>query len=345
MVLVLENKDCFFHRNSMLCILWIRVSSYLDFVLLFFVRKRINTEGDILMFIDIHAHAYRIKPAAFNFCTTKELLDEFDKLKIDMGVVLPIVNPEIYLPQAVEDVIEMSEQYPDRIIPYCNVDPRAIANSPQADLGSVIRKYKEKGCKGIGEVMPTMEILNPMVLNLFAHAESEGLPLVYDGSGQKGGDFGLYDDPGLPQLECALQQFPNLKIFGHGPAFWSEIGKLHTIAERAVYMAPDGNQFCNLPKGPIEEEGAVPKLFRKYPNLHGDLSDFTALNAIARDVDYGPRFLTEFQDRLYFGTDMCFPGMSVDLCELLISWKETGKISKTVFQKIARDNAVKLLNL
>ena len=89
----------------------------------------------------------------------------------------------------------------------------------------------------------------------------------------------------------------------------------------------------------------VPKLLRAYPNLHGDLSDFTAYNAIARDPQYGPRFLTEFQDRLFFGTDMCFEDMPVELDSLLLSWRETGKISETVFRKIAYENAEKLLGL
>ena len=54
--------------------------------------------------------------------------------------------------------------------------------------------------------MPTLELMDPMVQNLFACAEKVGLPVVYDGSDQKTGDFGLYDDPGLPQLEHTIFQ-------------------------------------------------------------------------------------------------------------------------------------------
>ena len=95
----------------------------------------------------------------------------------------------------------------------------------------------------------------------------------------------------------------------------------------------------------VTEEGVVPKLFRKYPNLYGDLSDCTALNALSRDPNYGARFLTEFQDRLYFGTDMTAPDMQVDLDQLLLSWRQQGKISETTFRKIAYDNAAKLLDI
>lgn len=297
------------------------------------------------MFIDIHAHAYRLEQPVWGFCTPKQLIEEYDRLKIDMGVLLPIVSPEIYFPQAVGDIIEMCQEHPDRFIPYCNVDPRAITNSPKAPLETALQYYKDLGCKGIGEVMPSMQLIDPMVQNLFECAEKVDMPIVYDGTAQKSGDFGIYDDPGLPQLEVTLQQFPKLKIFGHGPIFWNEIGRLETVAQRGVFMGPTGKQYLNLPTGPVTEEGTVPKLLRKYPNLHGDLSDPTAYNAIARDDKYGPRFLTEFQDRLYFGTDICFPGMPVELDRLLISWKQTGKISETVFRKIAYDNAAKLLGI
>ena len=142
-----------------------------------------------------------------------------------------------------------------------------------------------------------------------------------------------------------LLEFPTLKIFGHGPVFWNEIGKLETVAQRGVYMSPFGRQYLNLPSGPILEEGTVPKLLRRYENLHGDLADGTAYNAIARDPEYGPRFLSEFADRLYFGTDLTSPDQPVELDSLLLSWRQQGKISESTFRKIAYENAEKLYGL
>lgn len=298
------------------------------------------------MFIDIHAHAYR-KPVPFvvQFCTAEQLLERYDELGIEKGVLLPIVSPEIYIPQANEDILDMAEKYPDRFIPYCNVDPRALTNSAEAPLDRILSYYKDRGCKGVGEIMLNVPLMNPLVQNLFRHAERVGLPVVFDGSDQVGGSFGLYDDPGLPQLEHTLQRFPNLIMFGHGPLFWAEIGRLETPGERAIIFDLKGGQVGRLPEGPIKEEGVVPKLFRRYPNLYGDLSDYTACNAISRDPEYGPKFLTEFQDRLFFGTDICFPTMPVQLVDVLINWRDTNKISETVFNKIARENAIKFFGL
>lgn len=65
------------------------------------------------MFVDIHAHAYR-KPVPFvvQFPSVEELLKRYDECGIEMGCVLPVVNSEIYLPQANEDILEMAEQHP-----------------------------------------------------------------------------------------------------------------------------------------------------------------------------------------------------------------------------------------
>lgn len=297
------------------------------------------------MFIDIHSHAYRKRPPKYGFQTAEELIERYDRMKVDVGVLLPVVSPEVYFPQPVEDILEMCENHPDRLVPYCNVDPRSYWNSSYSPLDKILQHYKDLGCKGVGEIMPAMALNDPMVQNLIRCAAKVGLPIVYDGSAQKSGDFGIYDDPGLPMLENTLLEFPELLIFGHGPVFWSEIGRLDTVAQRGVYMTPFGRQLVNLPEGPITEEGAVPKLFRRYPNLCGDLSDFTAYNAIARDAEYGPRFLSEFADRLYFGTDMCGKNMEVQLDTLLIDWRQQGKISEETFRKIAYENAEKLLGL
>jgi len=297
------------------------------------------------MFIDCHAHAYRKRPPAYSFSTAEQVLERYDELGIEKGALLPIVSPEIYLPQANEDILDMVEQYPDRFFAFCNIDPRALTNSADAPLGNLLRYYKDRGCRGLGEVMPNLPVMHPMVQNLFRHAEEVGLPVTTDGSDQLTGDFGLYDDPGLPQLEHTLQRFPNLIILGHGPVFWSEIARLETPGERGYIFRIGVGQVGRLPKGPVKEEGVVPKLMRLYPNLYGDLSDGTAYNAIARDPEYGPKFLTEFQDRLLFGTDICYPTMAIPLVDLLIEWRDTGKISEEVFRKVARENAIRLFNL
>jgi len=290
------------------------------------------------MFIDIHCHAFKRpyiwidgKPL---FSTPEQILKRYDELGIEKGVLLPIVNPEVYLPQSNEEIIEICEKYPERFIPFCNIDPRAITNSPEADFEKILNYYKSLGCKGIGEVMPNLSFLDERVLNLFKHVEKVGFPLIFDGNGRLGNTYGLYDEPGLTQLEKCLSMFPDLKILGHGPTFWAEISILKKQEDRYTY-----------PDYPVIEEGAVPKLMRKYKNLYGDLSAGSGYNALARDPEYAVKFINEFKDRLLFGTDLCRPDQKIPLAQFLINLVEKGKISETTFNKIARENAKKLLNL
>jgi len=290
------------------------------------------------VFIDIHAHAYRWSSPPWRgkpwFSTPEQLLARHEELGIEQAVLLPLVNPEVYLPQSNEEILHIVDEFPGRFIPFCNVDPRALTNSADAPLGDLLRHYRDRGCRGVGEVMPNLPFLDPLVQNLFRHCQDTGLPLTFDISTRIGGTYGLYDDAGLPQLARSLQRFPRLIILGHGPAFWAEIAALETPADRAGY-----------PGYPVREEGIVPKLFRRYPNLYGDLSAGSGHNALARDPDHAVRFLNEFQDRLLYGTDICAPDQKAPLAGFLKGLVDSGKISEGTFRKIARENAQRLLGL
>ncbi|MCM8758718.1 MAG: amidohydrolase family protein, partial [Candidatus Omnitrophica bacterium] len=253
------------------------------------------------MFIDIHVHV-RKNPIVFGdgkqrYASPEQLLKRYEELGIEKAVILPGGAPESQTQkQSEEEVLEICRQYPDRFIPFCNVDPRSISNSPDAPLDELLCYYKQQGCRGIGEITANLFFSHPMVQNLFKHAEKLGLPVTFHIGPQVGGCYGLYDEPGLPQLERTLQKYPGLYFLGHSQPFWAEISQLETPADRYGY-----------PRYPVKKEGVVPKLFRRYKNLLGDLSAYSGFNAISRDPVYGIDFLNEFQDRLFFGTDICAP--------------------------------------
>ena len=300
-----------------------------------------------MLYIDAHAHAYR-KPIPFvtRFCTPAELIDRYDRYGIEAGFVLPVVNSEIYLPQANEDILDMAEAYPGRLLPYCNVDPRALINRADARLDEVLQYYKDLGCYGVGEIMPNMRMDDERVQNLFACAEKVGLPVTTDGSDRESGDFGLYDGVGLPLLEHTLQRFPNLKYIAHGPIFWAEYTYRHRPARCKAIFRNDGFQYgSSREKGPIECEGAAQELLREFPNLYGELSD--AAGYLQRDEDYAVKFLTEFQDRLFFGTDCCNSETESQFRSKLWFDKmhDSGKLPDEVWKKICRNNAIKFFNL
>jgi uncharacterized protein len=292
------------------------------------------------MFIDIHVHAYRYRGCQRNWGgdrmpTPKEVLAIYDKLDIEKGVLLPLVSPEgRHQLNTMETILETCKEFPDRFIPFLNIDPRQVSNSADSALIGILAYYQELGCKGIGEITANLAFNDPKVENLFKYLEILELPMIFHVANAFENTYGLYDEPGLPLLEAALQKFPKLTFLGHSQAFWAEIGELNDPSERGKY-----------PKGPIPEPGRVVELMRKYSNLHGDLSAGSGFNAMSRDKEFGLKFMEEFQDRLYFGTDITKPNGPTPLLEYLLELQKNQEIGDKTFHKIARENAVRLLDL
>jgi len=290
------------------------------------------------MFIDIHTHVTPsstvTRPDGTSYTTPEELIAMLDKAGIDKAVLLPMPTPEgNHRHVSTEDVLEIVARYPDRFIPFCNLDPRQINNSPDSNFIPHLEFYKSAGCKGVGEMTANLAFDNPLVENLFGQCEIVGLPLLFHIGPRFGGCYGLVDDLHLPKLEGALRKFPKLIFIGHSQPFWSEISADVTDQTRGGY-----------PKGKVIS-GRIPELLRGYPNLYGDLSAGSGFNAVSRDPEFGYAFMTEFQDRLLFGTDICAIHNDTPLVRYLHAAHDEGKISHEVFEKITWRNADSLLNL
>lgn len=292
------------------------------------------------MFFDIHAHAYRKPPihgpkGSPQWVTPEVLVDFYDKHHIARGALMPLIGPEFYPPQSNEDILEAAERYPDRFVPFCNVHPYAMGYTPHAPLEEIFEQYKERGVKGVGEVIFNLSFYDPYMQNFFRAVEKSGLPMTFHLAYRLGGCYGVYDEPGLPGLTETLMRYPNLRMLGHSQTFWAEIGELEIVYDRAGY-----------PTGKVKE-GAVPKIMRRCPNLYGDLSAGSGANALMRDEEYAVAFLHEFQDRLCFGMDVCCDPTdnNAKLAYFLLKLRDEKKISEEIFRKVARENAHKLLGL
>jgi predicted TIM-barrel fold metal-dependent hydrolase len=291
------------------------------------------------MLIDIHTHAalYKVVPTrdGRHFISPDELVATMDQVGIDMAVVLPLVSPSQrnYL-LSTEEVLAICARYPERLIPFCNLDPRQDLYTLESDFTRYLDIYVAHGCKGVGEVTVNLPFDDPLVWNLFEYVEASGLPLIFHLAPQVGGYYGMVDELHLPRLERTLQRFPELPFLGHSQPFWAEISADVTDANRNGY-----------PSGPVVPGGRVPELMRAYPNLHGDLSAGSGYNAISRDPAFGYQFLEEFQDRLFFGTDLLSPGQNLPQIEYLKGAVQRGDITREAFDKIAWKNTNRLLGL
>jgi len=298
-------------------------------------------KGEIEMLIDIHVHTCLARhprltrPNGSHYPAPEKLVEMMDDAGIDKVVLMCTLSPEcrytIVLP---EEVLEICSRFPDRLVPFCNLDPRFLTNSPKADFRPLLEAYKELGCRGMGEYIPNLPFDDPLNLNLFKQVEEVGFPLTFHIAPEMGGYYGCYDDPGLPRLERVLRECPNLVFLAHSQPFWAEIGILENPEERSGY-----------PKGSIEKEGRVVELMREYPNLHGDLSAGSGYNAISRDPEFGYRFMEEFQDRLYFGTDIANVPQELPIVDYFEKLKEERLIAEEAHEKITWKNAARLLGL
>ncbi len=290
------------------------------------------------MFFDIHAHVYKYQYPDANgnylMINPAQLRARHAELGIDRAVLLPLLGPELYVPQSVGEIIDIANEFSGRYIPFCNIDPRALTNSSDAPLGILLEHYRKLGCMGIGEVLPNMPWNEPRLQNLLRHTEQIGFPLIFDVTARVNSSYGIYDDPGMPQLEECLIKFPKLRFVGHGPAFWAEISVLRDPSDRLSY-----------PKYPVIGEGRVAKLMREYPNLWVEISAGSGANALLRDREYAVSFLNEFSGRILFGTDICYADQEVLQPGLLLSLLDDGLISRDIFEGIAYKNAQRLLGI
>lgn len=294
--------------------------------------------------IDIHAHAtpwpqYQPKYPKYQstMLTPTELFDEYyDKLNVEKCVLLPLVSEEasysVTPPEATKSLVE---QDPDRLLWFCNVDPRAISHSSDANLGYLLEHYMALGAKGVGELTSNLYTDDPMTDNLFSYCEELGLPVTIHIAPEPKGFYGIVDEIGLPRIERMLKKHPKLKILGHSQPFWAEIGDNVTNENRNRYV-----------KGKVQN-GRLPELLRRYENLYCDLSAGSGANAMMRDREHAAAFLAEFSDRVLWGCDICMHGQAFPFAfdEFLTSMRETGELSEENYVKLVRGNACRLLGL
>ena len=288
----------------------------------------------ILPKIDIHAHT---NPDTLLYhewgrqSTPDELRAIYDRYGIEKSLLLPSIE-EITNREA-RDIVKNWPQ----VFGWwnCNLDPMLGYNDPDRDLTPTLKCCKDAGAKGVGELTVNYYFDDPIMLNLFGTAEKLGMFVLFH-IGNKGHDYGVVDEIGLPRLEKVLQMFPKLRFLGHSQKFWAEISGDLTPAQRDGY-----------PTGPVAPGGRIVELLRKYPNLCCDLSAGSGCNAITRDPDFGYAFLEEFQDRCYYGTDICDPrnidSPMLKLAAFLDDGMLSGKLSYAAYEKISRGNALDLL--
>lgn len=276
-------------------------------------------------YIDVHTHLGRTWNGDQPL-TAEGLVRWMDEHNIAKSVVLPLVSPESssYL-NLTEQAIAGAKAFPDRLIPFCCIDPRTSYRGGRKGLGAMLKEYVDQGVKGFGEHKVGLPIDHPVMMKAYEACSDLKLPVLFHADDVRG-----TDQAGLPGLGRVLTAFPDVDFIGHGPGFWASIsGDLPTSG------------LGSYPKTKVHPGGALDRLFDAHKNLWGDLSAGSGSNAISRDLEFGRAFLIRRADRLLFGTDYLTPGQAVPQFEVLAGID----LPVDVRTKIERANAEGLLKV
>jgi predicted TIM-barrel fold metal-dependent hydrolase len=285
-------------------------------------------------YIDIHTHVGTFYPG--KELTADGLVRMMDRHAVEKAIVLPLVSPESspYL-QTTESALAAHKKHPDRLIPFCCLDPRSTTGRPERfghvegvkGMKAILKRYKDAGCRGLGEHKVGLPFDHKLMMMLYEACADLELPILFHLD-----DIRSFDTPGLPRLENALKAFPKLPFIGHAAGFWASISGDAT--------EKDFGRYPKVPT-PVKPGGALDRLMAKYDNLYGDLSEPGGYTAIARDRKFGRAFLIRRAGRLLFGTDWLMADQKVPQFDLL----ESMKLPADVQEKIYRGNARRLLKL
>ncbi|HET6325593.1 MAG TPA: amidohydrolase family protein [Planctomycetaceae bacterium] len=276
-------------------------------------------------YIDVHTHVGTIWNGNKEL-TPSLLVRWMDEHDVEKAVVLPLTSPESSSFLCLtEGALQAAKEFPDRLIPFCSIDPRTSVVGGARGFETIIRRYVDLGAKGFGEHKVGLDFDDPLMMQIYEVCEKIGIPLLFHMDTIRG-----KDQPGLPRLAHALATFPKLAFIGHGPGWWASISG---DAKASDFMS-------SAPRR-VTAGGAIDKLMDTYPNLWGDLSAGSGAQALSRDLVFGRQFLIRRQNRLLFGTDYLQPGQPVPQFQIL----ESLNLPADVQQKIFRRNAEALLKL
>ena len=169
------------------------------------------------------------------------------------------------------------QQYPGEFVFFSNEVPD-IAET-QANL----EYWLERGGCGIGEQKFGVDCDGKAMRLVYDIAKAYDVPVLIHFQ------HGRYNH-GFERFYKILEAYPTVNFFGHAQTWWGNIDAKHE--QKVLY-----------PKGPVTPGGLTDKFLADYPNMFGDLSAGSGLNAMTRDRDHAAAFFDRHQDKLCYASD------------------------------------------
>lgn len=154
-----------------------------------------------------------------------------------------------------------------------------------ADAIEVIEKYLQLGGVAIAEQKFGVECDSPGMQRIYELAARYRVPVLMHWQYKR---FNY----GFERFYKMLEKYPKTIFVGHAQTWWAHIDKNYKDDTSNLY-----------PKGKVTAGGLTDRYLRDYPNMYGDLSAGSGLNAFKRDEEHGRDFFIRHQDKLIYGSD------------------------------------------
>lgn len=148
-----------------------------------------------------------------------------------------------------------------------------------------IERYLKMGAVIVAEQKFGVACDSPAMQDIYRLAEDHRVPVLMHWQ------YKMYNY-GFDRFHRMLEKFPRVSFLGHAQTWWAHVDKAYVDDEKNLY-----------PKGPVTAGGLTDRYLAEYPNMYGDLSAGSGLNALTRDEGFTREFLARHQDKLVFGSD------------------------------------------
>jgi predicted TIM-barrel fold metal-dependent hydrolase len=192
-----------------------------------------------------------------------------------------------------------------------------------------IEKYLKLGAVMIAESKFSVECDSPEMQRIYELAQAYRVPVLMHWQ------FNMYNH-GFERFYKMLEKYPKVNFIGHAQTWWANIDKNHH------------DQTVLYPKTrPVTPGGITDRYLADYPNMFGDLSAGSGLNALTRDEDFTRDFLKRHQDKLLYGSDCNDHVGSGEKCQGAQTIAAIRRLAATkkIERKLLYGNAKKLLRL
>lgn len=223
--------------------------------------------------IDFHQHTdYKNRSDA-------DLVAHQRNMGVDLTVLLP-AGSRFGLDAGAgrnDSVVALAERHPTEFVFFANELPDI------PETRAVLERYLKAGARGIGEQKFEVACDSAAMRLVYDIARDYAVPVLLHFQ------HGRYNT-GIERFHAILASYPTVNFIGHAQTWWGNIDLRH-------------DQAVMYPKAPVTSGGISDRLLTDYPNVYGDLSAGSGLNAMLRDEEHARGFLERHQDRLLWASD------------------------------------------